>query len=49
METREQHEKRMRAEYDAYVSAQKENEYFVLNYTNWLAGRKIGGRDSASP
>lgn len=40
-ETRQEYEKRMQAEYEAYVSAQKANGHFVLNYMNWLAGRKI--------
>lgn len=40
METRVEYEKRMAAEYDAYVKAAPEGE-FVLNYMNWLAGKKI--------
>lgn len=40
-ETREQYEKRMAMEYDAYAKSAIENGEFVLNYMNWLAGRKI--------
>ena len=47
METRQDYEKRMQAEYDAYVSAQKANGYFVLSYMNWLAGRKIEEKQNA--
>ena len=41
METRQEYEKRMAAEYEAYVKSATENGEFVLNYMNWLAGRKI--------
>ena len=41
METRQEYEKRMALEYDAYVATAKANGEFVLNYMNWLAGRKI--------
>lgn len=41
METRQDYEKRMAAEYDSYVKSAKEKDEFVLNYMNWLAGKKI--------
>lgn len=40
MENRQEFEKRMAAEYEAYASAQKNNGHFVLSYGNWLASRK---------
>ena len=40
METREDFEKRMQAEYEAYKSGQKAAGKFVLSYGNWLASRK---------
>lgn len=40
-ETRQDYEKRMAAEYEVYAKGATEREEFVLNYMNWLAGRKI--------
>lgn len=40
METREELEKRMQLEYDAYVKEHTKAGHFVLSYANWLASKK---------